>query len=642
MATRKNKEKNKENTKNKTNNKEQKNKTNKKKYHFQKTKLYKLYLTELEKLKGGGLEEVEKFMGGDWLDNLGIRKLGSLISETIEVPYMLFGASGMFLKQTVEAVWISKIYYWVKENIWENSFIRGFFDIFMKVGGKIGEAIYFIYILLTKIVFDIMEKKLRSVWLWVLTLITTLGVFDWAGSSGMLGSTIGSFLTSSVNGPIINFFNTFNFWNFLGTIITGIFSILGNVWGGVTTFISSYLFFSSFFQVVLVIAILWGLNTLRLDYNKSNPELAELNKHKKLRNTMKNQKESKILSEKENENENENEKKKENENENENENASQRSSVSVSESSTKPKRIIKKRPSKKVLESIPENTTEENEKEAISVKSFNIPYKEALTDKNMSSFQKLRANFMKNGKVPMPANENGLRGGGGDNGFQNLSTKKLLEKLNKISKSTMDVSKESNSMGFQLALFCGFIKETKDGYVFTPHAAKTIKSFIISSHTSIHKNCKGDCKMEEMKEMGEMEEMGEMKEMKEMGGNTKKRTTRKNNEELRTIDLDSVIDTLKAFEFVQTAVVHALVRKSNETTKDERKDENVLQYLKKEDIEWLKERDPEQIKIAIKVGILTSDLELTHISTGIAKDGDIINGISIKEQFEKYYSSVPQ
>ena len=49
-----------------------------------------------------------------------------------------------------------------------------------------------------------------------------------------------------------------------------------------------------------------------------------------------------------------------------------------------------------------------------------------------------------------------------------------------------------------------------------------------------------------------------------------------------------------------------------------------------------------KIKIAIKLGILTPDLELTEIATGIAKDGDNINGVSIKEQFDKYYSSVSQ
>jgi hypothetical protein len=616
---------------------------------FQKTKLYKLFMVELEKLKGGDLAAVEKFMGGDWLDNLGIRKFGSLIVESLEVPFQIFGMAGIYLKSGIEAVWISKIYHWVKENVWENSFIRGFFDIFMKVGGKIGEAIYFIYILLTKIITDIMERKFRSVWLWVLTLITSLGVFDWAGSSGLLGSTVGSFVTGSVNGPIVGFFNTFNFWNFLGTIIAGIFSILGNIWGGITMIITSSIFFTSFFQVVLVIAVIWGLNTLRLEYNKSNPELIELSKPKKLRATAKNQPQKDVKLSKSVDEVEEKEKDKEKK--------TGPRRPSASDSSTKSESKPKKRTSRTSLKSIPEEVedVEAKKKEAAAaaahaVGAFNQPYKHAVkkeephddkqTHKN-TFFQNIRANFTKEGKVPKPDHPHGLKGGSSK--YQNLSTKKLLEKLNKTSKSTIEQLKESNGMGFQMAVLCGFIKESQIGenreYKFTPQAAKTIKSLIISSHDSIHKNCSGD-------------------DCNENIGGTSKRTTRKNNEDI--FDLDSIVETLKAFEFVQLATVHALVRQNNESVKGGNKGgnkgginnknkmghkediQNVLDHLKKEDIQWLEEKDPEQIKTAIKLGILTPDYELTEAATGIAKDGDVINGISIKVQYEKYYSTVPQ
>lgn len=654
MATRKNKR----NTKGKeteTDKKVDKTKNKTQKNHplkFQKTKLYKLFMVELEKLKGGDLAAVEKFMGGDWLDNLGIRKFGSLIVESLEVPFQIFGMAGIYLKSGIEAVWISKIYHWVKENVWENSFIRGFFDIFMKVGGKIGEAIYFIYILITKVITDIMERKLRSVWLWVLTLITSLGVFDWAGSSGLLGSTVGSFVNGSVNGPIVGFFNTFNFWNFLGTVITGIFSILGNIWGGITMIITSSIFFTSFFQVVLVIAVVWGLNTLRLEYNKSNPELIELSKPKKLRATAKNQpkKDDKLTKSVDEVEEKEKENKK---------TGPRRPSASDSstKSESKPK---KKRTSRNSLKSIPEEVEEEvedvkakNTKAAAAaahatdtdswVSKFSKPYihtvkKEEKTDDKQPPvqnefFKNLRAKFTGEGKVPKPDHPHGLKGGSSK--YQTLSTKKLLEKLNKTSKSTIEQLKESNGMGFQMAVLCGFIKETQIGenreYKFTPQAAKTIKTLIISSHESIHKNCSGeDCN-------------------KDIGG-TSKRTTRKNNEDI--FDLESIVETLKAFEFVQLATVHALVRQSNESVKGGNKGnskmghtediQNVLNHLKKEDIKWLEEKDPEQIKTAIKLGILTPDYQLTEAATGIAKDGDVINGISIKDQYEKYYSTVPQ
>jgi len=662
MATRKNKR----NTKGKeTDKKVDKTKNKTQKTHplkFQKTKLYKLFMVELEKLKGGDLAAVEKFMGGDWLDELGIRKFGSLIVESLEVPFHIFGMAGIYLKSGIEAVWISKIYHWVKENVWENSFIRGFFDIFMKVGGKIGEAIYFIYILITKVITDIMERKLRSVWLWVLTLITSLGVFDWAGSSGLLGSTVGSFVNGSVNGPIVGFFNTFNFWNFLGTVITGIFSILGNIWGGITMIITSSIFFTSFFQVVLVIAVVWGLNTLRLEYNKSNPELIELSKPKKLRATAKNQpkKDDKLTKSVDEVEEKEKVQDKEKKTGPRRPSASDSSTKSES---TKPK---KKRTSRNSMKSIPEEVDEEVEKKVENVEdkrkeaatahatdtaswlsNFTKPYihtvkKEEKTDDKQTPvhkktgnefFKNLRANFTREGNVPKPDHPHGLKGGSSK--YQNLSTKKLLEKLNKTSKSTIEQLKESNGMGFQMAVLCGFIKETQIGenreYKFTPQAAKTIKTLIISSHESIHKNCSGeDCD-------------------KYIGG-TSKRTTRKNNEDI--FDLDSIVETLKAFEFVQLATVHALVRQSNESVKGGNKGnikpghkediQNVLDHLKKEDIKWLEEKDPEQIKTAIKLGILTPDYELTEAATGIANDGDVINGISVKEQYAKYYSTVAQ
>ena len=635
MATRKNKR----NTKGKeteTDKKVDKTKNKTQKNHplkFQKTKLYKLFMVELEKLKGGDLAAVEKFMGGDWLDELGIRKFGSLIVESLEVPFHIFGMAGIYLKSGIEAVWISKIYHWVKENVWENSFIRGFFDIFMKVGGKIGEAIYFIYILITKVITDIMERKLRSVWLWVLTLITSLGVFDWAGSSGLLGSTVGSFVNGSVNGPIVGFFNTFNFWNFLGTIITGIFSILGNIWGGITMIITSSIFFTSFFQVVLVIAVVWGLNTLRLEYNKSNPELIELSKPKKLRATAKNQPKKDKLTKSVDEVE-----KKENK-------KTGPRRPSASDSSTKSESKPKKRTSRISMKSIQEEVEEEvedvedNRKEATdAVSAFNQPLKYAVKkeeEKKPTDTHIIPRGIVKtigqifHSKTPTKPTK------GGSSKYQTLSTKKLLEKLNKTSKSTIEQLKESNGMGFQMAVLCGFIKETQIGenreYKFTPQAAKTIKTLIISSHESIHKNCSGeDCN-------------------KDIGG-TSKRTTRKNNEDI--FELESIVETLKAFEFVQLATVHALVRQSNESVKGGNKGnskpghkediQNVLDHLKKEDIKWLEEKDPEQIKTAIKLGILTPDYQLTEAATGIAKDGDVINGISIKDQYEKYYSTVPQ
>jgi len=216
---------------------------------------------------------------------------------------------------------------------------------------------------------------------------------------------------------------------------------------------------------------------------------------------------------------------------------------------------------------------------------------------------------------------------GGGSKYKNLSVKKLLATLNQISKSTIEDLKEKHKLEFQLALFCGFIKEFENGYQFTPQAAKSLKVILVSSHNSIQKNCMGaDC------------EDGPLKY-------TNKHTTRKNNEELDLMDLDSIIDTIKAVQFVQTATIHAIVRENNTSEKVGGGKEDVgkiLKHLKKEDVEWLQEKNPDQIKIAIKLGILTPDLELTDKATGIAEDSDVINGISVKEQYAKFQSNIPQ
>jgi hypothetical protein len=224
--------------------------------------------------------------------------------------------------------------------------------------------------------------------------------------------------------------------------------------------------------------------------------------------------------------------------------------------------------------------------------------------------------------------------GGGSKRFQNLSTKKLLETLNKSSKSTFEELKEKNTIGFNLALLLGFIKPSNDTYIFTPHAAKMIKSMLISSHDSINKHCTGpECNDESI------------------SNTSTHRKTQKNNEDLELNDIDSILDTLSAYEFVQTATIHAILRKDTEEKKSGggskpggKTDsvESILKHIKKEDIEWLHGRNSKQIDVALKLGILTPDLVLTDKAANIAEDASVINGISIKDEYEKFYKSIAQ
>jgi hypothetical protein len=94
----------------------------------------------------------------------------------------------------------------------------------------------------------------------------------------------------------------------------------------------------------------------------------------------------------------------------------------------------------------------------------------------------------------------------------------------------------------------------------------------------------------------------------------------------------SMIEKIEAILFVHTASVHASIRKHTESngggSQKEEFDMNLLNHLKEEDIKWIQEQHPDQIKSAQRLGLLDG-LKPTKKCDGILKSSQTINGIKL-------------
>jgi hypothetical protein len=253
---------------------DKKNKKNRTKQNVMKimlrTPAYKQYLKELEKLKDGDMETVKKVFGGDFWTDLG----------------HMAGMGGIWVGANIRKVftidWIAHIYYFFKDNFWDPPYMQAFYEVFIKAGQSIGNIVINILDGLGKMWTDIYTYGAKSKWLWVMVTIAGLGVFDWQATVGNLGTGIQGFISTYVNGPFTTNVVNFNFFSFIGSVITFVFSTLGNVLGGIVwTLFSSPIVVSSFVWLTLIGALLWALNAIRLEGIKEDEYLRERLKGKK-------------------------------------------------------------------------------------------------------------------------------------------------------------------------------------------------------------------------------------------------------------------------------------------------------------------------------------------------------------------------
>ena len=174
--------------------------------------------------------------------------------------------------------------------------------------------------------------------------------------------------------------------------------------------------------------------------------------------------------------------------------------------------------------------------------------------------------------------------------------------LSDIPHSKIAEMEKEDPLKFAMAQFSGYIKTNEKGeYYFTEQADKSLNVLLKTSVSVIKENCKQeDCR-------------------------------------------DATpTDKMNAFQFVHIAYIHAMTRKNTEEKISGKKHSNsipeVVKHLKKEDVEWLGEKYPEQLKSAKRLGLLVDD-KLTKAACGVLKQSRVINGKKIVPSMKKPHSS---
>jgi hypothetical protein len=174
-------------------------------------------------------------------------------------------------------------------------------------------------------------------------------------------------------------------------------------------------------------------------------------------------------------------------------------------------------------------------------------------------------------------------------------------KLQDIPHSKIAEMEKEDPLKLAMAQFSGYIKTNEKGeYYFTEQADKSMNVLLKTSVSVINENCKeDDC--------------------------------------LQATD----VDKMNAFQFVHIANMHAISRKNTEEKiggkKISNSIQNVVKHLKKEDIEWLGEKYPEQLKSAKQLGLLV-DNKLTKVACMVLTQSDTINGKKIVLPLKKLHS----
>jgi len=196
-----------------------------------------------------------------------------------------------------------------------------------------------------------------------------------------------------------------------------------------------------------------------------------------------------------------------------------------------------------------------------------------------------------------------------------LINKKAIAKLNKMPKTVVDEMRAMNPFPFEIAILCGFIKETSAGYEFVENRIHKLKEPIVQSISILNTRCKGE--------------------------NCNRRRTEREHP-ITGDEIESLGDALTAIKHVHTASIHALTREAVETKdttvngggKRKVNPANVaktMSHLKHIDIGWLEKTYPEDFKIANKLGIVKEG-KFTEVTNNILSDSAELAEKTIKRK----------
>jgi hypothetical protein len=178
----------------------------------------------------------------------------------------------------------------------------------------------------------------------------------------------------------------------------------------------------------------------------------------------------------------------------------------------------------------------------------------------------------------------------------------------------------ANPFPFDMAILCGFIKETSVGYEFVEDRISKLREPIVQSLSILETRCKGgDCS-------------------KKNGHRSTQRT-----HPVSLDDIEVLGDSLTAIKLVHTASIHAFTReaidnkdtmKGGEGRKRKVKPADVsktMNHLKHIDIGWLEKTYPEDFTIAKKMGIV-KDGAFTGVTNNILADSTVLAEKIIKRK----------
>jgi hypothetical protein len=203
-----------------------------------------------------------------------------------------------------------------------------------------------------------------------------------------------------------------------------------------------------------------------------------------------------------------------------------------------------------------------------------------------------------------------------------LLSKKSLANFKNLSTAELEEIRKKQPFPFEIALALGFIKKTEDGYELVEKRIQKLKEPIIQSISFLNHRCKG-CKPKTQK-----------------GGSI--------DTPLENYELDSLREALTGVKMLHTASIYAITREAVEmeekhkmTGGGDSQDPDpflnipqTLNQLKSADMDWLLKKSPEEFEIAEKWGIVVNG-ELSHSAKEILQDTAEMSKSMVKKRIPK-------
>lgn len=206
-----------------------------------------------------------------------------------------------------------------------------------------------------------------------------------------------------------------------------------------------------------------------------------------------------------------------------------------------------------------------------------------------------------------------------------LFSKKSLANFKNLSTAELEEIRKKQPFPFEIALALGFIKKTEDGYELVEKRIQKLKEPVIQSISFLNHRCKG-CKPKTH------------------------RTTQKGGSidtPLEDYELDSLREALTGVKMLHTASIYAITREAVEMEEkhkmtgggDQDPDPflnipQTLNQLKSADMDWLLKKSPEEFEIAEKWGIVVNG-ELSHSAREILQDTAEMSKSIVKKRIPK-------